>query len=264
MIDWIHRARTKPPPPFLEWPFEKGVEVRTLSGFQYTQQESDIHGEKLEHNGVDLEVPRCTPVLAPCSGFALATYGECKTKRRLNLDTALWLNPRERNIRPEDSHTDLPLWSGPGLIIQIVRPDGTFVQLTHFNELGRQIPYFQPVVQTDDLLPSPALRLPMRKYRKAAVWVNAGEFIGYSGMTGCGWGEASCFSYQREVDPPVFTDTPYTYWSNPHLHLAVLSKRAWLTRNAIAFCPYGIGGTVEQYPHDAILRFGKRSLWKKK
>ncbi|HEU5187814.1 MAG TPA: hypothetical protein VFT87_04915 [Candidatus Saccharimonadales bacterium] len=267
VIDRVHRALAKPPKPFLKWPFDPRVEVRMLSGFEYDAQESAIHGEKLYHGGVDLEVPLGTPVYAPCAGFGLATYSEFKTERRLNLATALQLNPREKRIRPEDGDQELPLRLGAGLILQIVRETGSLIQLDHLQELAPNIPYMPPKVRGEDFLPSPALRLPMRQYRRLATWVRAGQLIGYSGMTGCSWGEASCFSYQREMDPPIFTGTGYTYWSNPHVHLTVCSSRAWLTRNTVAFCPYGIGGTVDQYPRDATLRFGKgrvhHSLWKK-
>jgi murein DD-endopeptidase MepM/ murein hydrolase activator NlpD len=259
----VSQAATPVPSAFLGPIFEPGVEPVIATGFNYDAAEVAVHGVAT-HNAIDFDLPRGTKILAPADGQYVATYGEAllhdKDGKPLRLShrQALARNPRNRDIHPPDEDGEWPLYFG-SYVIQGWHGRGRYTQYAHVDWVSPDIPFYPPEEITDeeghktgDLRHSAILRAPVSEYRRpgVAAFVRAGEVIGEVGMTGCGWGRR-CYDFAKfdAHTRPDFRKANYTYYTEPHLHFAVLGRRAPRTRKAKALDPFGIYGQADKgYP----------------
>ncbi len=267
MINGMTDRQTRIPDPFLSPVFQTGVEPVIATGFNYTKQEQSVHGVE-RHGAIDFDVPRGTPILAAADGYALCSYGELQLRmndgspRLLSLEAAQQGNPRNADLQlpAGASETDeLPIFFG-SYVVQIWHERGRYTQYAHLDGVAAEIPYHRPVqVEDEDKKPtgdlsfSPNLRLPVRQLRTSAVtrFVRRGQVIGWTGMTGCGWG-GRCYDRARfDADgKPDFRGVEYPYYTSPHLHFMVFGPRAPRNRTPHLFDPFGLYSDASgRYPH---------------
>ena len=215
------------PDPFLGPLFGDYGVVKLGSCWNYDAAETGAHGIEL-HEAIDLDAPRGTEVLAPCGGWAVATWQEAPIvgsddKQRL------WQGR--------------PVWFGTGLTVQVWVPGVGYVQLGHLQSVIPAIPFYKPTQdKAGNLLPQ-NLRVPVSQYGRQvkAYRVKAGEVIGMVGVTGCGLG-ARTYDTWCECEQ-------YSHYDVPHVHLVVF-RRTRKLRKAVRWDPFGIYGKRDRYPAD--------------
>jgi hypothetical protein len=264
----------RPPKAFLQPLFQSDAKPVIATGFEYTPAERAVHGVKT-HNAIDFDVARGTPVLAPADGYYVATYGEVLLRndddmpRSLSLAEAKRGNPSNLDLQPPKSGTRWPIYFG-SMVVQGWHPPGRYTQFAHLDYVEPSIRYYQPEAEGNgDLKFNPILRVPTATYRRTNVasWLKAGALIGVTGMTGCGWGER-CYERARfgRGGRPDFRQADYTYYTSPHLHFMVFSRRSTAkARPPLAFWdPFGVYKDITAgYPTGPLATWSQtpRSLW---
>lgn len=229
------------PEPFLDRPFHPDTEAPISTGWLYHEDEKSVHGIE-EHQAIDFDASRGTPVVAAHEGWAIATFDEFP----LIEDEA-----RPRTIEGE------PLFFGAGLLVQVWHGRGRYTQYAHLDSVADSIPYYEPVAEAQALRPQ-HLRVPVARYGKQipAYLVEAGEPIGSVGITGMG---KNCRTYDDWK-----AGRPYQSYQENHLHFAVFSRRRDKARTAVPYDPFNLHQTVEHYPPDPKEWPGlPGSLWSK-
>lgn len=218
---------SEPGEPFLARPFPPEAEASITTGWLYEEEEKAIHGVH-EHQAIDFDAPRGTPVLAAHDGWAIATYDEFP------------LIEEDGNSRTLDGE---PIYFGAGLVVQVWHGRGRYTQYAHLNSVTDAIPFYEPAEQEDALRPE-NLRVPVARYGKqvVAARVQTGEPIGTVGMTGMG--------KSRRTYDDWKADRPYTGYAPDHLHFAVFSRRRDKARTAVRYDPFNIYQTAEHYPQE--------------
>ena len=256
------------PEPYLGVIFEPEVEPVIATGFNYHEFEIAMHGVEI-HNGIDMDLPRGTKILAPADGYYVATYGEVLTRkeglaRKLSKQALLQINPNNKDVNPPDNTNEWEIFYG-SYVIQGWHGKSRYTQYAHIDWAVPSIPYYPPIEaidengnKTGDLKHSKILRAYVDEYRKpgVAVYIKAGEVIAEVGMTGCGWGKR-CYDFAKFDDKgrPDFRGADYNYYSEPHLHFVTFGRRARNTRNSTPIDPFGIYGDMNGgYPK-------RRSQW---
>lgn len=233
------------PTAFLGDMFEPGVEPSVGAGYHYSPSQKTVLGGDLPHQAIDYDLPPNTLVFAPAAGWAVCTFGEARqllpdgTPYMMSPREALERDPSLRHIQPPDGadpDEPLPVFFG-SYAAQIWHPDnGLYTQFAHFNWVPKSVPYYSfTFTDTGDRAYSQVLRAPVESYQPGSVkwhqsglakWVNAGDLIGITGMTGCGWGRPSIeFAAICPDGRPDFRLADYPYWTDPHLHHMVLGAR---------------------------------------
>ncbi len=244
-------ARQNIPAPFLGPIFASDFELDIGSGYNYDHAHNSndaIHGVE-QHKAIDFGAPIGTPIYAPADGLALATYSEFLLGEKDDVNAFI---PRR--------YKGKKVYFGSGLIIQIWHGRGRYTQYAHLHKVSPNIPYYKPIVDKDsgDLRPA-HLRDVVSEYGKGtkATKVKRGELIGYTGVTGIGWGKR-CYEDWS-------TGKKYTYYDDPHLHFMVFGRRLSRSRNPVAIWdPFGIYGKAAQYPANKNeWHTLKNSLWLK-
>jgi len=166
------------PAPFLNPIFQENTNFEITEGWLYSKQEVELHGTK-EHKALDFAVPIGTPVLATDDGIAVATFGE-------------YTVPNEDGTHR--TWKNLPIYYGFGLVVQILHKNGWFSYYGHLHKLIPEFEtagaYYEPIRQDNGDLYTNNLYKPLQEYGKSiqAINVKKGQIIGYSGITGMGWG----------------------------------------------------------------------------
>lgn len=268
--DYVAYVRSHLPKRYLQWIFKKsarGPRVEVLAGFLYTYEEAMVNGFDTSHGAIDYRVKRGTVLLAPHSGWLMSTFEEAPAGRLFSRDWAFGTNPNERHIKPADEGPtkDQEQFSGGGYMLQLVDPaTGLYSQFCHLDEVLVPKTPFECKITPQGVLPSPKLRmLPGEFNNRNAVWVEAGEPIATSGISGCGWGKSS-YSYVSltETRAPNFSNIWIPHWSDPHAH-HLMGMRHPFTRQMAIIDPFGNYGTRELYDTSDIGRPGRYhpSLW---
>lgn len=265
-----------PPQAFLTWMFE--VPVTHLSGFLYTRQEIAVNGYEMSepevddvldpnaHASNDFGAPRGTTVLAPHSGWMIATFSEVPMNRSISYQAALDANPQEQDIQPHRGSMTAKQaqYGGCGLIAQITEPTSRWTsQLCHLDRLLVKAP-FECTVTATGVSPTTKLRMHLHELNEHnALWVEAGQPIATSGISGCGWGRPS-YSYVTfsATKAPNFTNVALSRWSNPHVH-HMFGLRHQVSRTMAPLDTLGHYGTRDDYNFERRLQRGRKhhSLW---
>lgn len=221
------------PEPFLTPILDKNSKPYITEGWLYSDEEVALHGTKV-HQSVDFAVPIGTPVLATSDGVAIATFGEQAVM--IDNDQKTWKG--------------LPIYFGFGLVIQILHENGWF---TYYGHLHKLIPefekagaYYEPILQKNGDLYTNNLYESPEKYGSSikAINVTRGQIIGYSGITGMGWGVKTYHNWIKVK--------PYKVCDEEHLHFQ-LAKHKTTNQSKIynieSIDPFGIYATFDKYPN---------------
>ena len=243
------------PDPYLLPPFDRGIQYTILAGWLYGAEEIASHGIA-GHGAIDFGLAWGTEVRAAAAGFALATWDE--------------YHVLDQDGQPK-LQRGMPMTFGQGLMIQIYHLNGRYTQYAHLSRVAGNIPFHAPVEDsgTGDLLPQ-WLRLPVHAYRRAnmARWVEAGEVIGYVGLTGCANGLRTYDLWSKQgTDEQLINSTHRPEYMADHLHFVEFRRMLNESRAAQRRDPFGLYGLSELYP-SSVARWssqlpGQRhhSLW---
>ena len=239
------------PAPFLGPIFAPEINPEIGSGYYYDHSHNSndaIHGVE-QHKAIDFGVPIGTPIYAPANGLTIATYSEFLLGEKDDAGTFI---PR--------MYEGKKVYFGSGLIIQIWHGKGRYTQYAHLDKVLPIIPYYRPIIDKDtgDLRPA-HLRDAVSEYGKSVkvAKIKQGDLIGYTGVTGIGWG--------RRCYEDWLAGRDYTHYDDPHLHFMVFGKRLPRSRNTVAvWDPFGIYGKAAQYPKGkSRWHIMENSLWLK-
>lgn len=270
-MDTIRRVAPQVLPirPFLGRIFEdRGVMPRISAGFHYSPDEAKLLGRI--HRAVDVAVPRGTRLMAPHDGWYMASYGEKKLldknghPQRVYWEDAIRMHPKETLAYPPGD--DITGYFG-SLIVQGYLGGGRYIQIAHLDGVVDAIPYHrETLLENGNRLHSPELRCPIAEMKDGkAVFLKRGHPIGWSGMSGCGWGTRHYDLAPKVLDGrPDFRGVNYAHYDEPHVHVALFWGRRPFDRAAVLFVdPFGVySDDVDEYPKQ--LKYWDRwpgSLW---
>lgn len=241
--------------PYLTLPFRKedAPTYDITEGWMYSKTEQDIHGQDF-HGGIDFVVPYGTPVVAPCDGYAVASYW------------TFWVKDNEGLVK---LYKGKPIHLGYGYFVEIYNPEAKrLVLLGHLSELDPTIPFLPPQKEADGWKPElEKLTADELLHSTTAVKIKKGQPLGKVGVSGLALGESE--EYQGEL-PLSLEAWRHESWDEPHLHLEELWRlqssptgtekigdRAWMRD------PYAIySDNAQDYPTPSRRRaFGKDPLF---
>jgi len=213
------------PVPYLTLPFLSS-DVRSYDiteGWRYSRNEHAIHGHR-GHAGIDFAVPYGTPVVAPCSGFAISSY------------FSFPILEDSKELKLLDGK---PIYFGLGYFVQIYNPEvQRFFQLGHLADIDPDIPFSLPVYESSadrwsptkhDLLISEILN----PRNANVVLVETGQPLGSVGYSGLRWGYDD---YEEGSKRPVVIDpVGRVSWDEPHLHTSDYYRKNDGTRAPFAW-----------------------------
>lgn len=231
--------------PYLSLPFQSGTVYRVTEGWEYSREETTIHGF-VNHKGIDLAAPYGTSVVAPADGYAMTSYH------------TTWIRTG-KEIR---TYQGKPIRYGLGNFIQIYIPTiNRFVQLGHLSEIDPTIPFSMPVEESGDWQPTNHT-LPASEIVKnsAYVPVKKGQPLGRVGYSGLGLGYEDYRAGEKR--PLIIDPNQYKSWDEPHVHLEEFYRDQKTGTKGWQRDPYGIYLTAEYYPDTTHNQpFGKEPLF---
>lgn len=237
-------------------------DYQVSAGWLYDQPEQSIHGFT-GHGGVDFALPVGTPIYAPHSGWAIASY---------------FNRPILENGQPR-LYQGKYLRIGYGWFVQIWHPDWqVWTNYSHLDQIADGLKIHQPRVVAITKISDAAARLVDRSDKTywSNYWpvghklsgdrlesypfvtkVKAGQLLGYVGDSGIGWGY---------VDYPTRPDSIFNpSWDPPHLHFELFIRYGSRLAKK-GFDPYGLKSSAKDYPdpHRRGAKLGDKSplLWK--
>lgn len=199
------------PIPYLAAPLDSHTPLKITEGWGYGLFERSVHRAKV-HAGLDLELPYGTNIYAPCEGFAMSTY-----------QYAPLTNGDGNLILYEGKDISLTL----GLFVQIYNPRANrFVQLAHLSRV--MVPFSEPAVGYDQkngiVTLSPrnhTVKIADMPAHPKFSWVETGQKIGESGVSGLYWGYLQGYrDFLDNLPGPTVTADPNKQrsWDEWHLH----------------------------------------------
>lgn len=188
------------PEPFLRLPFEKGTKTQITEGWEYSDEETAIHGYK-RHFAVDFAADRGTPVYAAADGIAYSSF--------------------MRLFPPSESHKTFKerrVGAGLGHFVEILHGgDDLRTQYGHLQKVAEAIPYFPPEVRDQDVLYPQIVHAPVDELMKKGRAVRRGDLIGWVGDSGLSWGYEETPDFRP--DPKEFPS-----WDETHVHFEVYDR----------------------------------------
>lgn len=218
--------------PYLYLPFFSSVDNYEITeGWMYSRNEKRIHGYTV-HGAVDFHVPYGTDVAAPCDGLAISSYHSFP------------LLDKDKKIKTLDGKE---LYFGLGYFIQIyVTGINRYIQLGHFSEIDKSIPFSIPTFENGTWNPTNhSLKPDELPDNKMVIRVRKGQLLGKVGFSGLRWGYDD---YTEGATRPVSLDTTrFNSYDEPHLHFEEMGrdsdgKKGWQRD------PYAIYLTARNYP----------------
>ncbi len=211
--------------PFLAIPLAKNAPRLEISqGWDYSDDERNIHPNIPRHFAVDFPEPWGTPIYAPADGLALASY-----------HTFEMTDSQGRTIG-----------FGLGLFIQIWHePARVYTSYAHLSGLNdKLIPYLPPVLENGGWQPRSALYISVEAFKKKAQSVKKGDLIGFVGYSGLLLGQS-----EKAGNPPTVNPVVDKTWDphGPHLHWEVYTRTPDGSRKDQRYDPFGIYGKREDY-----------------
>ncbi len=206
-------------------------------GYVYSAEEAAIHGKEV-HAGIDFDAPYRTPVVAPCDGWAMASYHSTKITD---------------NEGKPFYHRGKTIGYALGLFVQIWVPEvGRFVQLGHLSSIHESIPYSMPTPNGDDCIPTnhnlPIERIPYSS--EAYGYIKRGEPVGTVGHSGLQSGYHLEYDIRRSR-PPFLSPWRNRSWDTPHVHVEDYYRSQITQQKDGQRDPYGIYNIFEFYPTPA-------------
>jgi hypothetical protein len=211
--------------PFLTIPLAANAPRHEISqGWNYSQEELDIHPDIPIHYAVDFPEPWGTPLYAPADGLAVASYHTYDMK-----------DSRGRTIG-----------YGLGLFVQIwheaAQLYSAYAHLSGIN--NEKIPYMPPEMENGNWQPKKALYVSVDALKETARPVNLGDLIGFVGYTGLR------LDYEEvPANPPLVDPQKDKTWDphGPHLHWTVYTRTSDGGQKDERYDPFGIYGEREAY-----------------
>lgn len=210
----------------------KGPNATIGEGWKYSEEEKSIHGFA-NHNAIDFEAPRNTPVYAAADGYAISSFHSAPLVR-----IHQWKGP---------------LGFGLGNFVQMWHPElGVYTSYSHLERVNTKVvPYIEPKCGETSCDPQVVYQSP-DDIVKVAKFVKRGELIGWVGDTGLGWGY---------VDKPGVRPDPKQFpsWDHTHLHFEVYDRDPVRFLKQNRYDPYGWYGELAQYQTG---KMSPNALWK--
>lgn len=211
--------------PFLAIPLVQSTpKLEVSQGWDYSDDERNIHPNIPRHYAVDFPLPWGTPVYAPADGVAVASY----------------------HIHDETDSQGRTIGFGLGLFIQIWHEQaGLYTMYAHLSGLNdKLIPYLAPSLEGSNWQPRRAIYVSVEAFKRSARPVTRGELIGFVGYTGLRLGYD-----EMPANPPGVNPRVDKTWDpiGAHLHWEVYSRTPDGSRKGQRFDPFGVYGERGQY-----------------
>ncbi|RJR15564.1 hypothetical protein C4579_01975 [Candidatus Microgenomates bacterium] len=210
-------------------------------GTIYSRAEKAVHGKAI-HAAIDYHVPYGTPVAAPVSGYAIASY------------QSAWLRNADGTVR---NYQGKHLAFGLGYFVQIYAPEvNRYVQLGHLSSLEDSIPFSMPTEDVDGDWSPTNYAVPVTELvsgmHEFVVCVKRGHILGRVGFSGLRWGYDD---YAQGADRPVEIDpNVYLSYDEPHVHFEEFDRYSDTGAKTPRRDPYDIYMSHSHYPTPTRVR----------
>jgi murein DD-endopeptidase MepM/ murein hydrolase activator NlpD len=204
---------------FLSIPLARDIPTLKISqGWEYSEDERNIHPEISRHFAVDFPGAWGTPIYASANGLAVASY-----------HTFDMIDSQGRTIG-----------YGLGLFVQIWHEESKLYSMyAHLSEVSQDIPYLPPVLENGNWQPRRALYVSVETFKRNAKPVKRGDLIGKMGYTGLR------LDYpELPANPPTVNPIKNKTWDphGAHLHWEVYTRTPDGGKKDQRYDPFGIYG----------------------